>query len=160
MEPFQFRGRLHHEPVRRGALCGEDGVADGSGALFTARLARWGHSVAVRVPREALKAAGLTEGSVVDVELTRRHVFDYGTERAAVAEYCRDVAARIGWNETEVQYLLTMSAILASRPGEAAKTPPNPRQAERFAALQARVAEFHRALGAAGLDFRAHLEQI
>lgn len=158
MEPFQFRGRLHHQPVREDALC-EDGVADESGALFVARLARWGHSVAVRVPREALKEAGLAEGSVVDVEITRRHVLDFGAEREAVTEYCRDVAARIGWTEAEVQYLLAMSAILAN-PAGAGKTPPNPRQAERFAALQARVAEFHRALGAAGLDFRAHLEQI
>ena len=39
-----------------------------------ARIRKWGHGLALRIPRKLAREAGLREGSVVEVEVQRREV--------------------------------------------------------------------------------------
>ena len=57
-----------------------------------ARVAKWGNSLAVRLPKAAAKEAGLEEGTSVEINVSRRKLVLEPTQR----EYSlRELVARI-----------------------------------------------------------------
>ncbi|MBR9703130.1 hypothetical protein GOV10_03780 [Candidatus Woesearchaeota archaeon] len=88
---------------------------DEKGGLFTARIKRWGNSLAIRVPNEVVKSAGLVEHMIVDLELEKAHFLQTEDEKGNSFEtffkLAENVKDKFDLSVEEIAYYLVVWAL-------------------------------------------------